>query len=248
MTEFSVSLAGVPMRIRAMHTGTCDFCRDYLTGEEPAFTVSMTQGDIERERAKSAREDELEGKPVRHFSDEYLETLAVYRRLAVELLTYDAVVFHGAAVAFDGKAYLFTARSGIGKTTHTRLWLKNIPGSYVLNGDKPVLRLVEGRYFACGTPWKGKEGFGCNEILPLEAICILGRDEKNHIEPVSFHDALPVIIQQTHRPDGQEALMKTISLIGSMNGRVRFYRLGCNMEDEAALTSFRGMTGAGEGL
>ena len=242
MTEFSISLAGVPMHIAAVHPKTAEFCRDYLTDEPPAFTVVMTQEDVDRERLKSAEEDELEGKPVRSFSDPYLETLAVYRKLALEMLAYEAVVFHGSALALDGKAYLFTARSGTGKTTHSRLWLKSIPGSYVLNGDKPMLRLLDGRFFACGTPWQGKEGFGCNEILPLEAICILERDAYNHIAPVSFHDAFPVLVQQTHRPEGKDALLRTISLIGRMNGNVRLYRLGCNMEDEAAIVSFRGMT------
>ena len=233
------------MRIEALHPQLADFCRDYVTGVEPAFAVSMTQEDIDREREKSAREDELEGKPVRHFSDAYLETLAVYRKLALSMLSYDAVVFHGSVLALDGKAYLFTARSGTGKTTHTRLWLKNIPGCHVLNGDKPLLRLREDGVFACGTPWQGKEGYGCNEILPLAAVCLLERDRDNHIAPVSFHEAFPVLIQQTHRAEEGAALVKTLSLIGRLDGCVKLYRLGCNMDDEAALVSHRGMTGAG---
>lgn len=247
MTEFTVSLAGVPMRIEALSPRVADFCRDYITSEKPLFTVSMTPEDIARERERSAREDELEGKPVRRFSDAYLETLAVYRRLAERMLDYDAVVFHGSVVALEGRAYLFTARSGTGKTTHTRLWLKNIPGSYVLNGDKPMLRLDGARVLACGTPWMGKERLGCRGILPLEAICLLERDEKNRIEPISFHEAMAGLIQQTHRPEGGDAFVKTLSLIGKLGGCVRLYRLGCNMEDEAALVSWRGMTGGENG-
>ena len=31
-------------------------------------------------------------------------------------------------------------KGGVGKTTHTKLWLDNIPGSFVVNGDKPLIR------------------------------------------------------------------------------------------------------------
>ena len=243
MTEFTISLAGVAARVEALYPETERFCRDYLSAETPLFTVRVEQEDIDAEREKSAREDEIEGLPTRSFSDRYLERLAVYRKLAKELLAYDTFLFHGSVVALEGKAYLFTALSGTGKTTHTRLWLKNIPGAHILNGDKPLLRVEEHRVLACGTPWQGKENYGCNENLPLEAICILERDTTNHIEPVSFGDAMGTLIQQANRPQEPALLLKTLALIGMLDKRVRFYRLGCNMEDEAAFVSFRGMTG-----
>ena len=242
MTDFTISLAGVPARVEAIYPETERFCRDYLSEEAPKFTVKIDQADIDSEREKSAREDEIEGLPTRSFSDRYLERLAVYRKLAKELLSYDTLLFHGSVVAYGGKAYLFTALSGTGKTTHTRLWLKNIPDCHVLNGDKPLLRVEGERVLACGTPWQGKENYGCNEILPLEAICILERDATNHIEPVSFGDAMGTLIQQSNRPQETPLLLKTLDLIGRLDKRVRFYRLGCNMEDEAAFVSFRGMT------
>ena len=242
MTVFTLSLAGAVIRVEALYPSTQTYCRDYLTDAEPELSVSISQADIDFEREKSAQEDALEGLAPRHFSDAYLETLAVYRKLAKALLQRDALVFHGSVVAWEGKAYLFTALSGTGKTTHTRLWLKMIPGSYVLNGDKPLLRVCEDGVYACGTPWQGKERYGCNEILPLKAICLLERDNCNHIEPITFRDAMATLIQQSNRPSETELLLRTLDLIGRMDGRVRFYRLGCNMEDEAALVSFRGMT------
>lgn len=244
MTTFTISLAGVPARIDAIYPATERFCADYRTEEAPAISVVLTAEDIAGERVMSAREDELEGIPTRHFPDAYLETLALYRKLASELIEHDAVVFHGSVLAWEGKAYIFTAKSGTGKTTHTRLWLETVPDAHVLNGDKPLLRLDGERVLACGTPWRGKENYGCREILPLAAICILERDTQNHIEPVTFHEALPILIQQTHRPDEPDALMKTLKLVGDIGTRVRLYRLGCNMEREAALVSWRGMTGA----
>ena len=241
MTEFTISLAGVGIGVSALYETTKRFCEAYLTEAETAFTVVMEREDIAYERRKTAQEAALEGLPEQDFSDGYLETLALYRKLAKGMLGYDAVVFHGSVLAYEGRAYLFTALSGTGKTTHSRLWLKNIPGCHILNGDKPLLRVTAEGVFACGTPWQGKEGYGRNEILPLEAICILERDSRNHIEPVSFREGMNTLIQQTNRPGETALLLKTLDLIGKIGGGVKLYRLGCNMEDEAAFVSFEGM-------
>lgn len=241
MTDFTISLAGKNIGVSAMHETTKKFCQNYLTEAEPDFTVVICQEDIEFERLKSAEEDALEQIPTRQFSDRYLETLALYRKLAKGMLDYGAVVFHGSVLAYEGRAYLFTALSGTGKTTHSRLWLKNIPGCHILNGDKPLLRVTEDGVFACGTPWQGKEGYGCNEMLPLEAICVLERDRTNHIELISFRDGMNTLIQQTNRPTEPALLIKTLDLIGKIGTGVKLYRLGCNMEDEAAFCSFEGM-------
>ena len=245
MTCFTVSLARVPIRVEALHPSTERFCREYLTDEAPAFTVTMAPADIDAERRHAADGDAAEGVSPRTYSDAYLETLALYRKLARALLAYDTAVFHGSVVALDGRAFAFTAPSGTGKTTHTRLWLKNIPGSYVLNGDKPLLRLDGDRVLACGTPWRGKERYGCPAILPLDAVVLLERGAENRIEPLSFHDALPTLLRQTHRPPDSEGLLKTLALIGRLEGRVRLFRLSCTMEDEAARVCLRGLVGEG---
>lgn len=243
MASFTVSLADVPIKIESLHDTTMRYCGEFITEQTPELAVSMTQADIDSERARCGRIAAEEDRPVPAYSDAYLETLALYRKLALALSAYDTVVFHGSAVAVDGRAYIFTAASGTGKTTHTRLWLKNIPGSYVVNGDKPLLRLAGDRVLVCGTPWRGKERFGCGAIVPVEAICLLERSAENRIEPIPFRDAVPMLVQQTHRPERADALRRTIDLIGRLDGRVRLYRLGCNMDDEAAFVSFRGMTG-----
>ena len=241
MTAFTISLAGFPIRVEALHEHTMRFCADYLCEDTPVLTIRMRQEDIDLECEKSDQERELEGLPPHRFSDSYLETLAVYRKIAAGLLEKDVLLFHGSVMAYAGKAYLFTAPSGTGKTTHCRLWLSQIPGTYVLNGDKPLLRIEQDRVLACGTPWRGKEKYGRNEILPLEAICILERDTHNHIEPVSFRDALPVLLAQCNRPDDAQPMLRTLELIGRLGRMTRLYRLGCNMEPEAARVSFRAM-------
>lgn len=242
MTEFTISLAGVAVGVAALYPQTKAFCRGYLTEAAPQCTVTISEADIDSEAARSAREDALEGIGPRHFSRPYLETLAVYRKAADLLLEKNAVVFHSAVMAYNGKAYAFTAKSGTGKTTHLNLWLKNIPGAYVLNGDKPLLRWMDGQVMACGTPWQGKENLGRNEMLPLAAICLLERSETNHIERIGFSEAMGMLLQQTNRSERPELMLPTLDVIGKIGTGVALYRLGCNMDDQAAWVSFRGMT------
>lgn len=238
MTAFTLSLAGVPIRVEALFESTARYCKDYLTDEAPALCVRVTQADIGFEQEKSASEY-----GVCRYSDAYLEILAVYRKIAAALLERDILLVHGAVMACGGRACLFTAPSGTGKTTHCRLWLSEFPETHVLNGDKPLLRVEMDRVLACGTPWRGKEQLGRNEMLPLEAICFLERDEVNHIEAVSLRDALPSLIAQTNRPTGPQAVMHTLELIGRVGGMTRLYRLGCNMEPEAAQVSYHALFG-----
>lgn len=228
MVQFSVSLAGLVIGVSALYPSTETYCRDFLSQETADFSVSIGQSDIDHELSRSSGIS----------NPATLETLALLRRISEKLIDYDTVLFHGSAIAVDGKVYLFTAPSGTGKTTHSRLWLQNVPGSYILNGDKPFLQVKDdGRVLACGSPWRGKERYGINEILPLEGICILERDTCNHIEPVSCRDVLVKLIRQTFRPAEPRLMLKSLQLAGEIGQSVNLYLMGCTMDAEAARVS-----------
>ena len=89
---------------------------------------------------------------------------------AQAILRRDGISIHASAVAADGKAWLFLGKSGTGKSTHARLWLRNIPGSRLLNDDNPAVRLVDGKAVAFGTPWSGKTQCYRNESSPIGGI------------------------------------------------------------------------------
>ena len=242
MTEFTVKLADIPLRLRTVHPEMRFFLRDWLCEEEPELTVEMCPEDIARERAHDAENRALEGLPPSNASDRYLETLAIYRKLAEALVERDVLLFHGSVIAVDGQAYLFTAKSGTGKSTHTRLWREAFgPRAVMINDDKPLLRIGEGSVTAYGTPWNGKHRLGGNLSAPLKALCILTRDERNHIEPISMEDAFSMLFQQSYRPEQPEKMPLVLSLLERMGRTVKLYRLGCNMEPEAATISYQGM-------
>lgn len=233
--EFQIKLAGLVIGISSLYGEVYRLCKDYVSDGAESFHIAVTPEDIARERKHSESSDRSAGS----FSDAYLETLAVYRKIASKLPSYGIWLMHGSAVAVNGEAVLFTAPSGVGKTTHSLLWLKHIPGATVINGDKPLLRLQDGVCEVFGTPWSGKEHMNRNTAAPLRAVCLLERGEKNQIEESPFGALRPLLIQQTYRPDDPPALIRTMDLLEGMGQCVRFYRLSCNMDPEAAKVAYR---------
>lgn len=266
MESFTIRLAGQLFTICPVCDYIREYCKDYIvadvTGQsgiadgdteytssgvgdittESVTRIRITQSDIDFEREKSAREDIKEGIPIRQFSDAYLETLAVYRKIADHLLSCDTLLFHGSVIAVDGIGYLFTAKSGTGKSTHTRLWREYFGERAVMvNDDKPLLRITDSSVTAYGTPWDGKHRLSTNIAVPLKGICILTRDTTNHIEPAEPHAVYPLIVQQTNRSLSVDGMKQTLSLIDRMLNVVPVYRLGCNMDIEAARVAYEGM-------
>jgi len=240
MAVFCIKLADIPFSVETVFDTTRGFCKEYLTEEAPLFSVSVTQSDIDKMRGRDEKTIIAEAKTPVGYSDNYFETLALADIALKKLIDYGVIMLHGSVMAVDGKAYLFTAKSGTGKTTHCNLWLKNIPNCHILNGDKPLLRFGDECVFVCGSPWMGKEAYGVNEMLPLAGICILERDNCNHIETIPSNRCLELLLGQYHVPRGCSNIVSVLRLVEKLSS-VKFYRLGCNIEDEAAFVSYNAM-------
>lgn len=242
MIHFTMQAAGRIAAVSALFDSTRDYCKEWLCSREPDFAVAITPEDIAFEREKSLREDALEGIPPRSFTDAYLEITAVQRKIAEQLFEHDTLLFHGSVVAVDGVAYLFTAKSGTGKSTHTRLWREAFgERAVMINDDKPFLHVDETGVTVYGSPWMGKHRLGCNAAVPLQAICILTRGQENCIVPLPARDAVPMLLQQTNRPLNRRLLPQYMYLLDELTKHVTFYHLACNMEPEAALVAYRAM-------
>lgn len=237
-------IADVVIEIRSIYEPIHKYCKEYRWDGPAEVVITVCPEDIQYEQEKSDKENQLEGKPCGRFSEPYLETLAVYRKLADQLLSRDIFLFHGSAIAVDGRAVLFTAKSGTGKSTHTKLWRDAFGDRAVMvNDDKPLLRVTDTGVIVCGTPWNGKHRISTNCMIPLEAICILERGEENEICSLTARQALPMLMQQTHRSTDPAAVSQMLQVINKMFDRVRFYRLRCNMEPEAAKVAYEGIFG-----
>lgn len=237
-------IGGNIIEINSIYEEVHMLCKDYVCGQTPDFKVATSQSDIDYERKKSAMEDEKEDIPVRNFPDSYLETLAVYRKISENLLKYDTILFHGSAITVDGIGYLFTAKSGTGKSTHTRLWREYFGKRAVMvNDDKPLLQITQNGVLVHGTPWDGKHHLSRNISIPLKAICILTRDKKNHIESISKSVAYPMLLQQTYRPQEPLKMQKTLEILDRISDNMTLYKLSCNMKIEAAEIAYNAMKG-----
>ena len=242
MRNFTLTVAGVSAAVTCQFDTTPAFCGPYLCTSTPAFSATLTPADIALEREKSAREDALEGLPPREYSDAYLETIALQRKLAEAFFDHDILLFHGSVVAVDGEAYLFTAKSGTGKSTHTRLWREMLGERAVMvNDDKPFLEIRDGGIIVHGSPWNGKHGLGINLSVPLKAICILERGEENQIRPITAQHALPMLVQQSNRPQDPAKMPKYLELLDKLAKNVEFYHLKCNMHPEAAKVAYEAL-------
>lgn len=247
MYDFTISLAGINIGISAKYEKMRLFCRNYLTDAAPAFSVTATPEDIAFEQKKSDREKALEGLPLIQYPEPYLESLALYRKMAKELLDYDTILFHGSALSVDGQGYLFTAKSGTGKSTHTRFWRETFGDRVVMvNDDKPLLRITEDGVLVCGTPWDGKHRISTNTIVPLKGLCVLTRSEQNYIEKLTAAQAMPMLLQQSYRPSDPESMVKLMRLLDELSNKTGLYRLGCNLDPHAALVAYEGMNGKEE--
>ena len=237
-------IADVAVQIQSVYEGIHKYCKDYRWDGPAEITVTISPEDIRYEQERSDKENLMEGKDITLYAEGYLESLAVYRKLVDMLMEREIFLFHGSAIAVDGRAVLFTAKSGTGKSTHTKLW-REVFGdrAVMINDDKPLLKITENGVFVCGTPWDGKHRISTNCIMPLEAICILERGEKNEIRKISVREALPVLMQQSHRSQNTQKVAQLMQLLNKLSARVEFYRLKCNMDPEAAQVAFEGMLG-----
>jgi len=242
MAQFTVRIAETVISVTALFDSTETFCRDYICSATPDISVAVLCEDIEREREYSERENKINNEPIVNYSDAYLETLALYRKICEELIDRDILLFHGAGISVNGSGILFTAPSGTGKTTHIKLWhklCKRENRSFaVINGDKPLIKITEDGVKMFGTPWQGKEGYGCNSSAPLNAIVVLARGESNRMDEVKVSSVLDVLIQQSYRPRNSMKLIKTLSMLDKLSRNVKTYKLFCNMDISAAEVAY----------
>ena len=111
----------------------------------------------------------------------------------------------------------------------------------MVNDDKPLIRITSDGATVYGTPWNGKHALGENISVPLCAICVLERDRENHIRRVDKRSIYPMLLQQTHRPGNAAGMSKLLMLVDRLAAAVGLYRLGCNMNIEAAKVAYEGM-------
>jgi hypothetical protein len=208
-----------------------------MTDDNADILVSVTDEEIEAERVTEYTSA----------TSSLLESVAIYRKIALMLPSYDAFLLHAAAIEMDGCAYAFAAKSGTGKSTHIAQWRKAFGERVtIINGDKPIVRMREGIPVIYGTPWAGKEHWQRNTYAPLKAICFIERAEKNAIRRLLFADAASRLMGQILHSADNEYTDKLLSLTVGMIKKIPVYLLGCDVSEEAAHVAYDEMKKDGE--
>ena len=227
MNSFLIKVAGCIVEVESCSDYPFKMCKDILTTGNPDFKVNISKEDIMHEKSKYGPlvKDTIK-------FDNTCEFVVLLRKIAESVIDYGAFLMHGAVISLDGKSFLFSGKSGIGKTTHICKWLLNKPDTVIVNGDKPFI-LTGNRTMACGTPWSGKERFYTNTTVPLNAILFMERNDDNIITKLSFSEALPMLIKYIYIPESSDKLCKSLKLLRSLEHNVDFYRFQVNnMKDD----------------
>lgn len=234
---FCIRLAEITLEIDNRHNYVYEQCADYLcTDGLPVFRVAVSTADTETYISSC-------GRPMTHPE---AESYLIYRRICEIMPAYGVFLLHASVVEMGGRGYAFCARRGTGKTTHTELWENRFSGhagaryaATVINGDKPLVRRSpDGRFWAYGTPWRGKEGKGVNRKCPLTAICFLEQGVENLATPALMSDTVARLLQSTVVPDTTEGQDQLASLIGSLARDIPAVTLTCRPDAEAVEVAY----------
>ena len=240
MYSFSIKIADLTVGISCAHELTQRMCAGYrVENESPLFSAEINETDKEKLRKFFLGFSEV-------FSEDYIENCAIFDKICSNVLKFDAAVFHAALISFNGEGIAFAAPSGTGKTTHIKLWKKLYgDGVEIINGDKPLFTLRDGRFYASGMPWCGKESWNINKTVELKAICFLERAQENSISRIDDSgEIMRRLFKQLVMPENKpELLSKYLSFANTLIKTVPFYILHCNMSDNAALTAHNELFG-----
>lgn len=222
----NLRLADLNFQIHNKYGYLEETCVDYISDGTPDFSVTVTEEEIKKEQTDGV--DDVG----------YLESLAVYRKISEILPCHNGFLMHGTVIDVDGCGIAFLAKSGVGKTTHMMNW-KTLLGNRltVVNGDKPIIRIIDSKPYAYGTPWAGKEKLNTNMKTPLKKVCFIERSPSNSCEKLD-KNVLHRLLPQVYKPADQNAFVKTLDILDKVIEGVDFYVIKCNKEISSAQIAY----------
>ncbi len=227
---FVVCLAELNIAIENKYDYIKYMCHDYITNNKADFYVSASDEEISAEGNGAS------------FDKGYLESLAIYRKISEKIIQYSGFLLHGVAFEVNKCGVAFLARSGVGKSTHARLWQDLLKDEMtIINGDKPLVRIIDGKIFAYGTAWAGKEELHTNTKTELRKICFIERSEENECLPMEKDGVFERLIKQIYIPEDKSLLFLTLEHISCLIEKCDFYLIKCNTDISSAKTAYKEM-------
>lgn len=168
--------------------------------------------------------------------DSYMLNNFIMMLYAFSSSLLNTLMVHASVIMNDNKAYLFLGKSGTGKSTHSQLWLDNVPGSELMNDDNPIVRLhPDGKVIAYGSPWSGKTPCYRNLSAPAAAFVMLEQAPENEIVRESYSNAFASLLISCSVFRHHDELYRTLcDTIIKIVEQVPSYKLKCRPDREAA--------------
>lgn len=228
-------IAGLTVEIKNEKGRTAKQAIPYLSKNQNIKTADIVI-DVDEERVLNAMKEHPE-----LVQDDW-EYMLTGSDFYTELIKHQGILLHSSCIVVDGMAYAFSADSGTGKSTHTQLWLERFGDrAYMLNDDKPAIRLIDGTVYACGTPWSGKYDYSTPAVVPLAGICFLERSEDNWIKKADTGRAVFNIFSQTVRNLNKDKMENLFDVLEQLFAKVPLFEMGCNITQQAVDTSYNAM-------
>lgn len=224
MFSFKIKIADVVFLVKANYLDTRNYFSSFLSEEEAVEEICINENDID-----------IFQKSMPDFDRQMSERAVLKYRMDKILVDYGAFPFHASALSYKGEGYVFTALSGVGKSTHTRIWKETYGEDVIIiNDDRPYLKVIGDSVFAFSHPQAGKHMLYTNTKCQIRAIGKIVRDEQNYVKPVTQAEFFPFFVQQTFTMDEPKTTWSIISLIKKVLERVSLYEIHCNMDSNAA--------------
>lgn len=215
-------------------------CKNYISCFDKAdFVIDVSDEDIAAEKRRPTYQP--------GFSDAYIETVIVYRKLCFMLPERDALMLHSAVFKLEDKVVALIANSGVGKTTHMMNYKKLFGDALtVINGDKPIIRYIDSEIFVYGTPWCGKEGMNTNTKERLTDVCFLKRNDSNRTYQMEKSQAVSRILKQIYLPKTDLAADNTLKMLDLILTKCRVWEINCTKDIDSAKISYTAIFKEGE--
>ena len=229
--------ADINYDISNINKGVENRCKEYFISNDAVCDekIVITADDINSEKNDCG------------YSPQYLEFIALCRKISNKLPLHNAFLLHSAVFEVKGDGVALAAASGTGKTTHMLLWQRLLGEDLtIINGDKPFVRFFENEPetpYAYGSPWNGKEGLSCNKRVPLRHICFIERAEENSCEPISTNEAINLLFKQLYIPKDPATAAIGLALTNKLITSCKLWRIRCNMDISAAQTAYNAIFG-----
>lgn len=215
---------------------TKNYLSDYLSdgNETPCEVIKITPEELLREARGDTEHNEA-----------YFEFVCIFRRLCRSVIKHNGLFVHSAVISMDGCGYMFSGRSGAGKSTHIMQWVKYFGSDRVkvINGDKPVIRFFDDGIYAYGSPWHGIEGWSINSKVKLKSVCFIKQASENRIRRMKAPEILYKLINQTVIPSEADDKLAYFGLLDKFISSLDFYELECDVSENAVKTAYNAMRG-----